>query len=376
MRLDDTSHRRIRRVGTILLIVCLVVTATTGNAAGATNTSVTLSPDQETVSVGDTVAVDVIVDNVDNGVNSYSFTAEVNDSDVAEITDVTLQGTSDNDTLTSVDISDDGSSVSVSAGAASHTDGLIASVTVQTTGTGTIEIQGNNIAIGDSDANAYSIESVNTGIVTVQGQSTELNIQPTTRTVADGSTATVDIVAPGAESGVGSYEFNASVANASTAAIEDVTLVGANESDSLTDVTLSADGSSVSVAVGSGTSDDGRIATLQIGGQQRGSTELSVTDAAIGDADSNAYVVSSVPNSTIRVQAPPKPVVEDSEPTDIDQDGTYEDVNGDGKFDIVDVNAVFQNRNKEELRQSEAFYDYNGDGKFDIVDISALLRQS
>lgn len=376
MRPTDDSHGRIRRAGTVLLVTCLLVTAMSGSVAGATNTSITLSPDQETVSVGDTVAVDVIVDDVDNGVNSYSFTTEVSDSDIAEITNVTLQGTSADDALTSVDFSENRSSVSVSAGVANHTDGVIATVMLQTTGTGTTELRGDSITVGDSDANSYSIDSVNSATVTVQGQTTDLTIQPATRTIADGSTATVDIVAPGADSGVGSYEFNASVANASTATIEDVTLVGTNESNSLTDVTFSEDGSTVSVAVGSGAGDDGRIATLQLGGQQRGSTELFVTDAAIGDTDSNSYVVSSMPNSTIQVQAPPEPVVEGSEPTDIDQDGTYEDVNGDGEFNIVDVNAVFQNRNKEELRRSEAFYDYNGDGVFNIVDISALLNQS
>lgn len=365
---------RIRRISAILLITCLLVTAMTGSVAGATNTSVSLSPEQETVSVSDSVAVDIIVDDVDNGVNSYEFTTEVNDSDIAEITEVTLQGTSADDTLTSVDISENRSSVSVSAGVADHTDGLIATVTLQTTGTGTAELRGNDIIIGDSDANTYSVDSVNSATVTVQGQSTDLTIQPDTRTITDGSTATVDIIAPGTDSGVGSYKFNASVTNTSTATIENVALVGTNESSSLTDVTISENGSTVSVAVGSTTGNDSRIATLQLAGQQRGSTELSITDVAIGDADSNSYVVSSLPNSTIQVQAPPEPVIGDSNPTDIDNDGTYEDVNGDGEFDIVDVNAVFQNRDRSEIQQSEAFYDYNGDGEFNIVDISALLR--
>lgn len=61
--------------------------------------------------------------------------------------------------------------------------------------------------------------------------------------------------------------------------------------------------------------------------------------------------------------------------TDINGDGTLEDINGDGEFNIVDVNALFQNRNSNVVTENPEQFDFNGDGQFDIVDVSALFAR-
>jgi hypothetical protein len=376
MRSANRSYRRLKRFGFVVGIVCVLLAVGAGGATAATNTSVSATAQNGTASVGETVTFDIAVADVENGISSYEFDAELSDSSVAEIRSVSLQGTSAGDTLTTVDRSDDNSSVSVAAGAAGHDEGRIASITVETAATGTTNLSLSGVAIGDAGGDSYTIDSTTPGSLQVQGESTDVVVQPATRTVATDNLATVRIVAPGADSGVGSYEFNVSIADPSAATIEDVMPVGASDSDSLTDIAVSEDGSTASVTVGDGSADDGRIATVQLRGQAVGSTALSIENAELGDSNGASYLVSETGSSTIQVQAPPESVVGDNSPTDSDQDGTYEDVNGDGEFNIVDVNAVFQNRDESSIQNSEGFYDYNGDGEFTIVDINALLRQS
>jgi hypothetical protein len=59
-------------------------------------------------------------------------------------------------------------------------------------------------------------------------------------------------------------------------------------------------------------------------------------------------------------------------PTDPDDDSRYEDVNGDGTFNIVDVQALFANRNDEDAVGNPAF-DFNGDGVVNVNDVQALF---
>lgn len=68
-------------------------------------------------------------------------------------------------------------------------------------------------------------------------------------------------------------------------------------------------------------------------------------------------------------------VIEGRSATDTTDDGKLNDVNGDKKFNIVDVNALFQNRNTAAVTENPARFDFNNDGEFNIVDVSALLGQ-
>jgi PKD repeat protein len=61
-------------------------------------------------------------------------------------------------------------------------------------------------------------------------------------------------------------------------------------------------------------------------------------------------------------------------PTDPDGNGLYEDVNGDGRFDVVDVQALFGNRDAASARSTSGGFDFNRDGAVTIVDVQKLFR--
>ncbi|PSP89551.1 peptidase S8 [Halobacteriales archaeon QS_4_69_34] len=62
-------------------------------------------------------------------------------------------------------------------------------------------------------------------------------------------------------------------------------------------------------------------------------------------------------------------------PTDPDDDGRYEDVNGDGDAGIVDVQALFANRDDDVVASNPDAFDFNGDGSTGIVDVQALFTE-
>lgn len=71
------------------------------------------------------------------------------------------------------------------------------------------------------------------------------------------------------------------------------------------------------------------------------------------------------------------PVVGDQPPTDPDRRGDYdcEDVNGDGGVDVVDVQALFANRDSVAQRSDAAAFDFNGQNGVDVVDIQRLFAE-
>ena len=65
----------------------------------------------------------------------------------------------------------------------------------------------------------------------------------------------------------------------------------------------------------------------------------------------------------------------DGSPTDSDGDGRYEDVNGDGRVDVIDVQALFINRENEVVLNNPGAFDFNGNGGFNVVDVQALFDE-
>lgn len=63
------------------------------------------------------------------------------------------------------------------------------------------------------------------------------------------------------------------------------------------------------------------------------------------------------------------------QPTDPDGDGLYEDINGDGESNIVDVQALFSNRNDETIQNNTNAFDFNGDGSINVVDVQRLFSE-
>jgi hypothetical protein len=61
--------------------------------------------------------------------------------------------------------------------------------------------------------------------------------------------------------------------------------------------------------------------------------------------------------------------------TDPDDDGRYEDVDGDGECTVVDVQALFANRESGTVREHPSAFDFNADGEFDVVDVQRLFGE-
>lgn len=73
----------------------------------------------------------------------------------------------------------------------------------------------------------------------------------------------------------------------------------------------------------------------------------------------------------------PPPVVGDSSPKDITCDGKYEDLDGDGDLTIMDVQALFDNRDNEQLESNAELYDFGNSGsdRVTIFDVQGLYNR-
>lgn len=131
------------------------------------STTVGVQPASQNTSIGGTATYEIAVDGYDAGIASYEFTASIGNTSTAKITDVSLKGTSPSDSLTSVNYTGDNASVSVAAGAAGHDNGVIATITVEGNNTGTTSITMSNVAVGDINGNAYTVDAVSNGTLSV-----------------------------------------------------------------------------------------------------------------------------------------------------------------------------------------------------------------
>jgi outer membrane protein assembly factor BamB len=126
--------------------------------------------------------------------------------------------------------------------------------------------------------------------------------------------------------------------------------------------------------------------TVAAGGNKTPSMTVEIpSDATPGTYTLTATLTTgdetvTVTNKTVTVQPPAEPaapeVVGDSAAQDPDGDAIFEDVNGDGTVNIVDVNALFQNRQAEAVQKNGGLFDINDDGAFNIVDVNRLFQDS
>jgi PGF-CTERM protein len=130
---------------------------------------------------------------------------------------------------------------------------------------------------------------------------TTVSVAPGNQSVDAGNTVQYDIEVDSVDNGIGSYEFNASVGDVNTAIITDVSLQGASQGDVGTTVEYAPDNSTVSVATASGDESNGVIATITVEGVAAGSTDISLSDVVLGDADNSAYTIEGTNPGTVEV---------------------------------------------------------------------------
>jgi PKD repeat protein len=214
--------------------------------------------------------------------------------------------------------------------------------------------------------------------VTVREPGPTVALEPAEQEVSTGGTEAYELVVRGADNGVASYEFDLASSNTSVAAISSVDVVGTDPSDALTDVTVASNGSSASITVGTASisaTGNVTIATVDVDIGTVGTATLSPSNVSVGDTSADTYTLDSVDDATLEAIDRAPALVGGRPAQNLDGDDTYEDTNGDGTFNIVDVNALFQNRNSQTVQDNVAAFDFNGDGSFNIVDVNALFQQ-
>jgi len=144
------------------------------------------------------------------------------------------------------------------------------------------------------------------------------------------------------------------------------------------DGAVEVSGLSLSAGVNNGTV--GSVAANSLTTDSSGQATTNFTAAENGTTTITGITKSKQGTTSITVEpttvTPPSPIVGNNTPTDLDGDGTFEDANGDGDFNIVDVQAVFDNRDSSAVQNNPAAFDYNGDGEFTIVDVNRLFQDS
>jgi len=278
-----------------------------------------------------------------------------------------------------------GESITFDASSSSDSDGTIEEYRWDFDGDGTVDTTGEVITHLFEQAGSYDVSLTvtddsgaqdvvsQTVSVTASSGETIIGVEPAVQNVSIGGTVQYEVVVSGFDNGIRSYEFDATVRNASTAKIANVSLQGTAPDDPLTSIEYMTDNGSVSVAAGEAGHEEGVIATITIEGITVGTSDLALSGVAVGDDDANSYTIDAVTNGTVRVIESPA-IVGDSPAQDLDDDGVYEDVNGDGEFNIVDVNALFQNYNSQAVQDNLDLFDFNGDGSVNIVDVNALFQ--
>ena len=222
---------------------------------------------------------------------------------------------------------------------------------------------------GAMDMNVQTV-SVSEPTEPEPGQSTAVSLSPSDDLVAVNGTTTYDVVVENADGGVGAYSLALSVDDGQIATIEDVSV----DEDAMSDVQVSADGSSASADVALlDTEQTGSVtvATVTVAGEADGETEIGLEMSSLGTESGEAYDVTAENGATLTVS---ELVVGGSEQPaqDPDDDGVYEDVNGDGSVDVLDVQLLFAERNSDVVQNSPGAFDFNGDGEFDILDVQSL----
>lgn len=162
--MTDLKHRRVLVPA---LAVILVLFAFSGSAVAAGNTSVELSPASDEIATDSTTTMDIVVTNASGGVGAVNVTVSLSPSDVATITDISLD-----DSAYSVEIrtnADNTSATIIGFGLDTNDSGsvVVGTVTVRGDATGTTDISMQVNALGDESGADYAVTSVDGASISV-----------------------------------------------------------------------------------------------------------------------------------------------------------------------------------------------------------------
>jgi len=226
-----------------VVAVLLLVPAASGVATAAGATSVSITPTDGSIDVGQTTTFEVVVNDAQGGVGASEFSVAV-DNSVAEITDVDVLGGG----ATSVDIADDGSAVEVEYAFRDTADTgpvTVTEVTVEGVSDGSTAVSleaaaGNDgVLVFDEAGTGYDVTGTNDATLSVVDPSPEpANFQlselqaPGSATQGDAIDVSTTVENTGEQAATKTAEFRAdtdgdgSIADESAVASQDVQLDG------------------------------------------------------------------------------------------------------------------------------------------------------
>ncbi|GGK83697.1 hypothetical protein [Haloarcula sebkhae] len=133
---------------------------------GAGTTSVVVQPSTDSVAVGNTTTVDIVVTSATDGVGSLDIDIASTSGSVATVSNTTVSGNPD-----TVQTSQEANSVRVAATGMDTADtgsAPVVSVTLTGEAVGTSDVDLTVAAVGDESGNAYNVTSVRAGTLTVE----------------------------------------------------------------------------------------------------------------------------------------------------------------------------------------------------------------
>ncbi|RKS78117.1 hypothetical protein BDK61_3765 [Haloarcula quadrata] len=154
-----------RKLATVFGL-CIAVSLWAGIAMGAGTTSVVVQPSTDTVTVGNTTTVDIVVTSTTGGVGSLDLDiASTNDS-VATVSNTSVAGNPE-----TVQSSEEANGVRIAATGMDTADSgstSVVSVTLTGKAAGTSDVDLTVAAVGDESGTAYNVTSVRDGTLTVK----------------------------------------------------------------------------------------------------------------------------------------------------------------------------------------------------------------
>ncbi|MFC5973467.1 hypothetical protein ACFPYI_19230 [Halomarina salina] len=308
-------------------------------------TTVSFQPTDASTAVGVSTTYQVVVDSAQGGVGAGEFRIAVDDSAIAQITDVNVLGSGS----TSTELASDGSWVDVDYAFRDTPETgsvVFAEVTVEATSAGTTSL-GIEPAAGNSDVLLFDEEGAG-------------------YTVTGTSGSNLEVVA--VEFLVDNIDAPEKAAVGSTISVNgQVTNDGSVESTQPVELYLDTNGDEILELV------ETKQVTIDAGETVTVSFDVDVpANAPFGDHEYG--IVTSVNSATGSIEFTPPAVSENQPlPGDLDGDGLFEDVNGDGQANVGDAQSLFSNRDDAAVQQYVAQYDFNDDGVVNVGDAQALF---
>ncbi|PSQ34880.1 hypothetical protein BRD08_08495, partial [Halobacteriales archaeon SW_10_66_29] len=361
--------------------------------------SVSVDSTNAPVLSGETLSVDATVENTGEESKTQTVALAVGGQQ-RNSTEVTLAG-GESTTLTFEWATSEGDAGEYTATVASDDDDASAAVEVQVPPNLAVSLDGTNAPVVEGETLSVEATVENTGgatdtqsiALTVGGQqraSTEV-------TLAGGESTTVTLTWDTSDGDAG--EYTATIASDDDSASAGVTVhkpaeFGVEITDTSSPVVQNETLLVNATVENAGDLSDTQSVTLTVGGQQRNSTEVTLTggdsttvtlawvtdggdadeyDAVIASADADARAPVTVVEDESELGPPP--VVGVDPPQDLDGDGLYRDLNGDGSLTVADVQIFFQQRDSDVVQDNVAAFDFRTDGALSIGDVQVLFQE-